>query len=127
MKLVLIIPFAFVLLLQSLHVSLEDIVKIPELVEHYQEHRIEHGDDFLSFLNKHYGSEKEDHKSEDSDHEDLPFHHTHHTCIDLKVDSPIAFYLNSLCSVQSKHYFVYQDPITSKATYSIHQPPKHNC
>lgn len=106
---------------------MEDIVKIPDLLEHYQEHQVKYGDGFISFLNKHYGSEKEDHKSEDSDHEDLPFHHTHHTCIDLKVDAPIAFYLKGLHSTQSKHYFVYKDPITSRTTHSIHQPPKSNC
>lgn len=127
MKLVLIIPFAFILLLQSLHVSLEDVVKIPDLVEHYQEHKMEYGDDFFSFLNKHYGSEKEDHKSDDSDHEDLPFHHTQHVCIDLKVDVPIAFHLNDVHSDQSKHYFFYNEPFTHKATHSIHQPPKKNC
>mgnify|MGYP005820859451 CR=1 FL=1 len=123
----LIIPFAFILLLQSLHVGLEDIVKIPELIEHYQEHKIEHGDDFLSFLNKHYGSEKHDHNSEDPDHENLPFHHTQHLCIDLKVEVPIAFYLNDIHLDQSKHFFVYNEPITSKATCAIHQPPKNNC
>lgn len=127
MKLVLIIPFAFILLLQSLHVSLEDIVKIPDLVEHYQEHKIEQGDDLLSFLNKHYGSDKEDHKSEDSEHEDLPFHHTNHNCIDLKVDVPLTFHLKNIRANQSKHYFVYSEPITSRATHSIHQPPKSNC
>lgn len=127
MKVIFIIPFTFILLLQSLHVSLEDMVKIPELVEHYQEHKVEHGDDFLSFLNKHYGSQKEDHKSEDSEHENLPFHHTQHLCIDLKVDIPIVLQLNNIRSDQSQHYFVYNEPITSKAIHSIHQPPKNNC
>jgi len=126
-KLVFIIPFAFILLLQSLHVSLGDVVKIPELVEHYQEHKVENNDSFLSFLNKHYGSEKEGHKSEDPDHQDLPFHHAHHFCVDLKIDIPVIFQLKNVEPVQLKHFFVYTEPTTSKITYSIHQPPKNNC
>ena len=115
------------MLLQSLHLSLEDVVKMPELVEHYQEHKLEYGDNFISFLNKHYGSEKESHKSEDSEHEDLPFHQHHHFCVDLKVDVPLIFQLNTIESAESKHFFVYTDPNTTKISHSIHQPPKHSC
>ncbi|MEX2483880.1 MAG: hypothetical protein WED10_04955 [Brumimicrobium sp.] len=127
MKILFAIPFAFLMLLQSLHISIEDLVKIPEFVEHFQEHQEKYGDDFFSFMHKHYGAEKENHKSEDSEHEDLPFHQHHHFCVDLKVDIPLLFQLNTLEAIESKHFFVYTDPITTNVSHSIHQPPKHNC
>lgn len=124
----LIIPFTFILLLQSLHVSLEDIVKIPELVEHYQEHKAKSGDDFFAFLNKHYGGQKEQHESENHEnHDDLPFHHSQHVCIDLKVDVPLLFVAKQPESEIPEHYFYYEEPQTSAAATNLLQPPKNNC
>jgi hypothetical protein len=127
MKFLLVLPFAFILLLQSVHVGLEDVVKIPDLFEHYQEHKENYGDDLLTFLKKHYGSEKEAHSSEEPENQDLPFHHAHHFCIDLKIDIPVVLSMNVIQPDQSKHYFVYHPPHTASATHSLFQPPKNNC
>jgi hypothetical protein len=65
------------LLLQSLHLSAEDLVQLDELLEHATYHREAFGDSFLTFLDKHYGSQKADHdknqQEEKHDHEQLPF------------------------------------------------------
>jgi hypothetical protein len=115
--------------MQSLHLSLEDIVKIPELVEHFQEHQEKYGDSYIDFINKHYGAEKNHHNSEDNeDHQDLPFHHSSHFCIDLKVDLPqLKTIAQKFESATLKHYFVYQPPHTASAAHSLFHPPKHNC
>jgi hypothetical protein len=126
-KLLFAIPFVFVMLLQSLHVSVGDIVKIPTLVEHFQEHQELYGDGVLSFLNKHYGADKEEHNSEDSEHGNLPFHHSQHVCVDIRMDIPPSFTLKTPQPDQSKHYFVYHEPHSTKRAYTIHQPPKKNC
>lgn len=117
------------MLIQTLHLSLEDVVKIPELVEHFQEHQKEYGDNFISFLNKHYGSEKAHHETEENEeHQNLPFHHSHHLCVDLKVDTPLIGFVNrTIPANQPEHFFVYQPPQTAIATHSLFQPPKNNC
>lgn len=66
-----------VILLQSFHVMVEDILQLDELLEHAQFHKQEYGDNFLVFLSKHYGELKaehsKNHQEEHSDHEQLPF------------------------------------------------------
>ena len=65
------------LLLQSLHLSVSDLAQLDELLEHANYHQKEFGDSFLTFLDKHYGSQKADHEKnqqeEKHDHEQLPF------------------------------------------------------
>ncbi len=106
----------------------EDVVKLPKLFEHYQEHQKNYGDNFFSFLNKHYGSEKDNHESKEHDeHHDLPFNHSHHVCIDMKVDIPSLVFDCAINENIAEHFFVYQAPCTNSRTYSILQPPKQSC
>lgn len=76
------ILLAPLLLLQSLHISIADLVQVDELVEHARYHQQEFGDNFLTFLSKHYGSLKEDHAKKHSEekpqHEQLPFQQLSH-------------------------------------------------
>lgn len=116
------------MLMQSVHMGVEDIAKIPELMEHYQEHQEKYDDGLISFINKHYGADKEKHESQERDeHHDLPFHHSHHVCIDMKVDLPYVAVEPGPKKTVSKDYFVYRAPRTVSRTNSILQPPKHNC
>lgn len=106
----------------------DDLTKIPELIEHYQEHQEKYGDDLISFINKHYGGDKHEHESKDREnHQELPFNHSHHICIDMKVDVPVFDLDTHLKSIETKDYFVYQTPYTVSQAYSILQPPKNNC
>ncbi|MEO9477573.1 MAG: hypothetical protein ABJG41_18650 [Cyclobacteriaceae bacterium] len=55
-----------------------EIQKIPNLLEHYAEHKATDGDSFWQFLVEDYidhGSGENDHN--DKDHDDLPFHGNH--------------------------------------------------
>ena len=68
---------ALLILFQGINLQFNDLVELDALVEHYQFHVESHGDDFMSFLSKHYGSERDSHnlahKEEQKQHEQLPF------------------------------------------------------
>ncbi len=114
--------------MQSIHMGADDIAKIPELMEHYQEHQKKYGDDLISFINKHYGEDKDKHESQEKEeHHDLPFHHSHHVCIDMKVDVPTLQIELKEHIENSKDYFVYRAPHTIAGANPILQPPKHSC
>jgi hypothetical protein len=51
------ILLASLMLLQSLHISVSDLVQMDELLEHARYHKQQFGDDFISFISKHYGAE----------------------------------------------------------------------
>ncbi|MGM0479426.1 MAG: hypothetical protein ACQERC_09395 [Bacteroidota bacterium] len=128
MKLLLLIPLLILTVAQALHLSVSDVTKIPELLEHYQEHRENDGDSFLTFINKHYGGQKEQHGTENrEDHEDLPFHHSQHVCIDMKIDMPSLIVAFLPENTIPEHYFYYEEPHTSAAASQLLQPPKNNC
>ena len=73
---------SLLLLLQSAHITLADLAGLDELMEHARYHRQEFGDTFITFLSKHYGSQKEDHsqkhQEETPQHEQLPFQQLAH-------------------------------------------------
>lgn len=116
------------MLMQSIHMGADDIAKIPELMEHFQDHQEKYGDDLFSFINKHYGADKDKHERQEKEqHHELPFHHSHHVCIDMKVDIPTLQIELKENIAHSKDYFFYRAPYTMARTYSILQPPKHNC
>lgn len=71
------ILLASLMLLQSLHISVSDLVQMDELLEHARYHKQQFGDDFISFISKHYGAEKQEHdqqhQEERPQHDQLPF------------------------------------------------------
>ena len=73
---------SLLLLLQSARISFADLVRLDELIEHARYHQQQFGDNFLTFLSKHYGSQKEDHsrnhREEKPQHEQLPFQQLAH-------------------------------------------------
>lgn len=81
MKLISII-LTLVILNQSVFVHANDLLAITDLVEHYEFHQKKYNDDFLTFVSKHYGSQKKSHndsnKDEKSSHDNLPFQHANH-------------------------------------------------
>ena len=104
---------SLLLLLQSVHISLADLAQFDELMEHARYHQQQFGDNFLTFLSKHYGDQKEEHsqkhREEMPQHEQLPFQHLAHmvaapafllrqpvfdlaTPPDLTGDGPAPFY-----------------------------------
>ena len=77
-----------------MHMSLDDILSIGNLMEHASFHKKAYGDDLMSFLAKHYGSEQSDHmdNSHNDEHQDLPFQHSFvHAFCPIALVSSIEF------------------------------------
>lgn len=64
MKKVIAIFIAILFLLQSSQICFEDFQRIDALVQDAQLHQTKYGDDFFTFLSKHYGELKESHKEQ---------------------------------------------------------------
>ncbi len=101
-----------------------------KLVQHAEHHSESHGDDFFTFIQKHYGSLKAEHlaneKEENHDHDQLPFQHIscHHATADV-VWMPVEFsLLKPEISQSGSHNFHYQNLYASLEKVSIFQPPK---
>lgn len=80
------IATSLLILIQSFGIHADDLAVLDELIEHAEYHAIEHGDNFLVFISKHYGELKAEHsqkhQEEREDHERLPFqHHCHSTTL----------------------------------------------
>jgi len=107
--------------------DLHDLIKVPRLIEHYQQHKTKSADvSFLNFLNLHYGSGADRHDQEDrEEHEDLPFKSPDcSSTVTMNVIS--AFHapeIASLISIVSYSNF-YQSAFTSEISQSIWQPPR---
>ena len=104
--------------------EMHQLVRVPILFAHYQEHRSEEGGiGFLDYLSLHYFADSH----QDSRHQDLPFKHK--TCEILHlvlavVPGPATeILLPSPCNAQLVSYEP-QLPCQS-ATASIWQPPRH--
>ena len=69
--------FSLLLLMQSMGLRYDDLVRLDELIEHASYHQQQYGDSLFTFLSKHYGEQKEahqrDHREEQEDHRKLPF------------------------------------------------------
>lgn len=109
--------------------DLHDLVKLPRLIEHYQQHKKKAINvSFLDFLNLHYGSEADRHDQEEhEEHEDLPFKSpdctfTHTLTVLPQFKAPEIIQLVSEVTYAN----FYQSAFSSEVSQSIWQPPK-NC
>ncbi|MAU14906.1 MAG: hypothetical protein CMH46_05125 [Muricauda sp.] len=127
-----IIGLSLLILLHGADVHFKDLVELEQLIEHYQFHNKEYGDNFLVFISKHYGelkaSHSEKHQEEQKDHEKLPFQHQQTPCAQplvfvLGTDSFI--YSNPEVPMASTGNFHYQ--ISYSLIWGDHpfQPPKN--
>lgn len=107
--------------------DLHDFVKLPRLLEHYQQHKLKAPEvSFFDFINLHYGSEAERHdKEEHHEHEDLPFKsldctftHTVSLLASFEAPAPSA----QVCNVSYSNF--YQSAFSSDFCQSIWQPPR---
>ncbi len=119
-------------LMQSMNLHFEDLVELDSLVEHYQFHNEEHGDNLFLFVSKHYGKLKTVHDQEQQegqdDHENLPFQHAGHSLqIMVFVMSPNT-YPYSFAEVPSSHNnnFHYHLSYSLDLEDGLFQPPKHS-
>jgi hypothetical protein len=113
-------------LLPSLDLSCE-LQKLPNLFEHYEEHKACHDDSFWNFLIEDYLA-FDDHSNghhDDSDHEDLPFQGSHECFHTAHFSAPeITFELISFESFTSELETSYFPPVSTEYLDSPFQPPK---
>jgi hypothetical protein len=74
MKRLFTLGLSLIILWQTFSFAVNEILKMGELMEHSQMHSLEYGDNFFTFLSKHYGSREKDHRTEHQEHDNLPFH-----------------------------------------------------
>ncbi|MCB0399336.1 MAG: hypothetical protein KDD26_06865 [Winogradskyella sp.] len=129
-KLIAILLSGFILI-QSLQISIDDIMQLDELIEHAQFHNQEYGDNFFVFLSKHYGELKaehtEDNHQEQSDHEQLPFQcQGHHVSIVGIVQIPFRPSVDTFdINTASEANFHYLNLYASFNEKELLQPPRH--
>ena len=123
-----LIPILFLSIYLVSVTELHELFKLPQLVEHFMEHKSEDNKTtFLDFLVMHYSDS--DHANQDGPEDTkLPFK-SHHDCVNLVNTGFVAFH--SFCLVvkstpiESKVYNTHSsDFISSAYLSSIWQPPK---
>lgn len=129
MKNVLSIGLVFLFFIQALLPNMDiccEIPKIPNLLEHYQEHQRDEDFNLWSFLNFHYGKQAKDtHHQQDSQDENLPF--KGQPCCHGVVWFVPSFntYSNDFHLITApERRFDYQQPLHSEYRHSIFQPPR---
>ncbi|UMB54692.1 hypothetical protein MKD41_04290 [Lutibacter sp. A64] len=122
---ILAIILSFTILLQSFSFDLDDINKIPALVDHISCH-LKSGDSFSEFIAMHYGGEVTNHEQDHKEHKELPFKHhhsdTHFQLIYLICNNNYAIENGIL--INTSENFTYKEPYTSLLVTTIFQPPK---
>ncbi|MCF6181354.1 hypothetical protein [Lutibacter sp.] len=127
MKKVLVTILSFTILFQSFNFQLEDITKIPTLVNHIADH-FENGDSFMDFISMHYGSQYEIHKTKHKEHQKLPLKQY---LLDLHFQVYISVYtknlvVNSFKEINlDKKVYAYTELSSNFLLTKIFQPPKH--
>jgi hypothetical protein len=125
-----IVFISALILVQSLNLHFEDVLKLNEVFEHVELHKNRYGDNLFVFLSKHYGDLKESHKKqhqeEEKEHQHPPINH------DCSLQMQTAFVLNTVSfSIEnpklveeSSANFYYQDRFSTFEKQKIFQPPK---
>ncbi len=124
------ISFSLIVLMQSFGISINDMIRLDDLLDHAQYHNEQFGDDLITFLEKHYGELKvthqKEHQEEKPDHERLPFQHQSHTC--CSVHFVITLQQEDLKIYEFQefktHKFFYQEPSSSIHLEGLLQPPR---
>ena len=130
MKELFAISISLLLLFQSINIQFNDLLEMDGLVEHYQFHKAEYGDNFLVFLSKHYGELKEDHQQkhqeEQQDHDKLPFQNLPSFQLLMYVSDlrPYAASCNSEIQIEKSVNFWYQNSYSFVFDEGLFQPPK---
>ncbi|SNR31903.1 hypothetical protein SAMN06265371_101200 [Lutibacter agarilyticus] len=116
---------SFIILFQSLSFDIQDVVKIPTLINHISCH-LNGGDNLADFIEKHYGNQSETHKSEHHEHKELPFKHQH---LDSHFQVAFVVYFQQypfqmIEFIPENNNFNYAEPLTSLVVNNFFQPPK---
>lgn len=119
-----LIAYFLISVFMCANTSIGQLLKVPNLIEHYNEHKNELTSDSISFIDyivSHYSKNAEN----NHDHEDLPFKTLDNSSSALFAFSIITYQiqvLKSLISTQKK--FFYNKSFKSNLIASIWLPPK---
>jgi hypothetical protein len=124
------ILFSTLFFLQSANIHFGDVQKLGELFEHYNLHNERYEDNFTTFISKHYGdlkeNHKEEHKEEEKNHHHDPIQHdcTAQVQIDIVI-LDFSITLKTIKFIESKETnFYYQDKFSTFEKQKIFQPPQ---
>jgi hypothetical protein len=114
------------LLYLSVNIDLREVMRVPFLFEHYNEHRQQNAKpDFLTFILLHYFTGNTD--DADVRHSQLPFKASHDDIMTLSVAIPTE----SICALPDLYLYaivkrlLYKSPLNCTfAQFNIWQPPK---
>lgn len=118
------------ILFQGMHLGINDLVQIDELIEHARFHQEQYGDNFFVFLSKHYGELKaeheKNHQEEVPEHEQLPFQYSTQTGMVLAVFDHTASWDITLSTQPSRSDInsIYRDSPSDPFSRGVFQPPQ---
>lgn len=114
------------------YTEIGQLLKLPNLVNHFLEHRNDKNDDeygisFIDFLKNHYNENNQHSDNAKHDHQNLPFKTTNcnsiNTVIGMVQQTVFALHTAIIISIK-KVVFCKEQHYTSKSFGSIWQPPK---
>ncbi|MCK5401618.1 MAG: hypothetical protein KAJ28_08280 [Flavobacteriaceae bacterium] len=127
MSKIIAILYSSLMLVQSFNIGFEDISKLNTLLTHVSYHQENYGDSFFDFLEEHYGNGEYQHGSNHEEHDELPFKHSHQTCLDIHS----SFTLNTTYFDVEYHSFIeiplnffYKESHSLFEKQKVFQPPK---
>ena len=127
MKSLLNILFALIILFQGMFTYVDFSFEIMELAEDYQIHKTNYGDDFKTFLSKHFGELREKHQKQ---HQKEHQQHNHHKADEVNVHFEYVCSFNfleisdSIVIISKKNNFHYKNLFSTFEKQKIFQPPK---
>lgn len=110
--------------------EMHELVKVPYLVSHYQEHRDTEKNDtfgFIDFLELHYGDKAQEHRQQKhASDNSLPFQNHNHQYHSVSIFIPASYVSNFSIPLENtlKLYEVYSHNFSSGISFSIWQPPR---
>lgn len=116
---------SFIILFQSLSFDLANFGKISILVNHISSH-LNEGDNFMEFIEMHYGNKLENHIDKHDEHKKLPFKHQHLDA-HFQLTYLVYFYqypLKYTEDIFEKNKFNYTETTTTLVVHNFFQPPQ---
>lgn len=120
-----LVTFFLITVFLCTNTSIGELFKIPNLIEHYKDHKLEASNtssSFINFIKEHYSKNS---KNNPKEHENLPF-----KTLDNSINSLFIFTISNFLLVVKKVTFVpnkvffYKKSFKSNLFTSIWLPPK---
>lgn len=118
--------FSIMILLQSTNIHIDDIVNVNKFIKHVQLHQENYGDDFFTFLSKHYGDLKESHSEQHQEEQKNSPDENNHKCL-----KSLNLFTHHFCSLEllnnhknvNSHSY-YQDKFSTFEKQPCFRPPQ---